>query len=208
MINKGQIVNLKHKAKQFVVMDVKENMVAISFTKGHLYEICRDGSIFDCNFRNTGKRRLLRQSNDKRGYKLVNVRANNHSISMKVHRLVAMCFLPNPNNLPQVNHKDENPANNCASNLEWCDQKYNTNYSISRLKSSKKYMKAKLTKDKVKAMMPKDCIFIPCDTVLEADSAYQTALQAKKEMGENGNNIVISKSNVTLTVVVRTGMYN
>ncbi len=57
-------------------------------------------------------------------------------------------------------------------------------------------------------MMPKDCIFIPCDTVLEADSAYQTALQAKKEMGENGNNIAISKSNVTLTVVVRTGMYN
>lgn len=46
----------------------------------------------------------------------------------KVHRLVAMAFIPNPNNYPIINHKDENPANNKVSNLEWCDQKYNLNY--------------------------------------------------------------------------------
>ena len=45
-----------------------------------------------------------------------------------VHRLVAEAFIPNPNNLPQINHKDENRANNSISNLEWCDGKYNTNY--------------------------------------------------------------------------------
>ena len=45
-----------------------------------------------------------------------------------VHRLVAETFIPNPDNLPQVNHKDENRANNSISNLEWCDGKYNSNY--------------------------------------------------------------------------------
>ena len=46
----------------------------------------------------------------------------------KIHRLVADAFIDNPNNLPQVNHKDENKQNNAVDNLEWCDSKYNVNY--------------------------------------------------------------------------------
>lgn len=45
-----------------------------------------------------------------------------------IHRLVATAFVPNPNNLPMVNHKDENKRNNQADNLEWCDSKYNNTY--------------------------------------------------------------------------------
>ena len=49
-----------------------------------------------------------------------------------VHILVAKEFIPNPNNLPLVNHKDENKQNNCVDNLEWCDNEYNINYSVSK----------------------------------------------------------------------------
>lgn len=56
---------------------------------------------------------------------------------IQVHRLVAEAFIPNPKNLPCVNHKDENPSNNCADNLEWCTHEYNLQYSMERNKPYK-----------------------------------------------------------------------
>ena len=50
-----------------------------------------------------------------------------------VHRLVANAFIPNHDNLPQINHKDENKENNCVENLEWCTNKYNAEYSKNKL---------------------------------------------------------------------------
>lgn len=47
---------------------------------------------------------------------------------LNAHRIVAEHFIPNPDNLPCINHKDENGFNNCVENLEWCTQKYNVNY--------------------------------------------------------------------------------
>ena len=64
----------------------------------------------------------------KNGYRVVSLYCKGKSKRFFVHRLVASAFIQNHNNLPQVNHKDEDKTNNKVSNLEWCDAKYNTNY--------------------------------------------------------------------------------
>lgn len=55
--------------------------------------------------------------------------------SIKIHRLVALSFIPNPNKYLQVNHKDEYKLNNNVNNLEWCTAKYNINYGSGHLRS-------------------------------------------------------------------------
>ena len=62
------------------------------------------------------------------GHHTVNLSKNCKSKMFFVHRLVAFAFIPNPDNLPIINHKDENPSNNSVENLEWCTHKYNMNY--------------------------------------------------------------------------------
>ena len=74
---------------------------------------------------------VLKQRKGRDGYMIVNISVNNKCKTYKVHRLVAAAFLENPQNLPQVNHKDENKMNNVVSNLEWCSSKYNNNYGTS-----------------------------------------------------------------------------
>ena len=63
-----------------------------------------------------------------RGYERVLLQDKGIKRNYFVHRLVAMTFIENPNNLPYINHKDENKLNNKVENLEWCTQSYNINY--------------------------------------------------------------------------------
>lgn len=75
---------------------------------------------------------------DKYGYHRVSLRkGNGNPHCYQIHRLVALHFIENPNNLPQINHIDEDRLNNVASNLEWCDCKYNVNYGHCRENHSK-----------------------------------------------------------------------
>ena len=74
------------------------------------------------------KGRILKPGLGSRGYLSVTLSKNGIQKNYSVHRLVAQAFIENPDNLPQVNHKDEDRTNNNVTNLEWCDAKYNVNY--------------------------------------------------------------------------------
>lgn len=86
------------------------------------------GEIYRLNYRNTGKSRKLSVQIKKDNICTINVRIDKKIHTLSVHRLVGLAFLPNPNNLPCINHKDENRLNNEVSNLEWCSYEYNNNY--------------------------------------------------------------------------------
>jgi hypothetical protein len=79
------------------------------------------------------QQRFLSTSLDEKGYVKVSLWVDKKVKTMKIHRLVAKYFVPNPYNYKEVNHKDEDKTNNCVSNLEWCTRKYNVNYG-SRLR--------------------------------------------------------------------------
>lgn len=84
------------------------------------------------------KGRKLKQAKGFKGYLLVNITDSNRKMhSARVNRLVAEAFLPNPDNLPIVNHKDEDVTNNRVDNLEWCTVHYNNHYGHASEKRSK-----------------------------------------------------------------------
>lgn len=74
------------------------------------------------------KGKMLSPGKDTYGYLFVILTCNGKRKAINVHRLVAKAFIENPDNLPQVNHKDEVKSNNCVENLEWCTAKYNNKY--------------------------------------------------------------------------------
>ena len=93
-----------------------------------LYEVSDIGRVRSLCAKQSMYLRILTQHIDKYGYLSVRLFYEGRRKRFSVHRLVAQAFIPNPNNLPQVNHKDEDKTNNAAGNLEWCDAKYNCNY--------------------------------------------------------------------------------
>lgn len=86
-----------------------------------LYEVSNLGRV-----RRVNKGLLKLQNNQ--GYNQVYLYKCGIRKGIRVHRLVAQAFIPNPDNLPEVNHKNEDKMNNSVDNLEWCTAKYNVNY--------------------------------------------------------------------------------
>ena len=97
-----------------------------------LYQITSCGKVWSYKNKKFLKPRKIRD-----GYLQVGLCKDGKREFYYIHRLVAEAYLPNPDNLPQVNHKDENKENNALQNLEWCTQKYNMNYGSRTQKSAK-----------------------------------------------------------------------
>lgn len=108
-----------------------------------LYQVSNFGRVKSLKF---GKERILKLTKDKDGYLIVNLYKAGRIKTVKVHRLVAEAFLPNPDNLPLINHKDEDKSNNIVSNLEWYDVKYNTNYGTRNKRIGKSNTNGKRSK--------------------------------------------------------------
>ena len=75
-------------------------------------------------------KKFIQPFDNGQGYLVVVLRANGKSKHHRVHRLVAEAYLPNPDEKPIINHKDENKHNNSVANLEWVTAKENINYSV------------------------------------------------------------------------------
>lgn len=103
-------------------MENAQNMEIFKDIKGYPgYQISNKGRVWNCK-----RQRYVAQSKNNRGYCQVNLNAANGKRKKElVHRLVALTFIDNPNNLPEVEHKDRNRENNCVDNLCWISRSGN-----------------------------------------------------------------------------------
>lgn len=94
------------------------------------YKVSNFGRVKSLNYNGTKQEKILKPQKTKKGYLRVGLYYNNKYCMKAIHRLVALAFIPNPTNQPQVNHVDGNKENNAVKNLEWCSNKYNQIHSI------------------------------------------------------------------------------
>ena len=104
-----------------------ENWKAIAGYEG-LYEISDMGRVKSINYNHTGTEKILKPQKNTHGYLFVDLCKDGKVKHTLVHRIVAEAFIPNPNNLETVNHKDEVKTNNTVTNLEWMSKRDNINY--------------------------------------------------------------------------------
>ena len=124
--------------------------------------------------RNVKTGRILKQSKDKDGYLRVQLYSKNgRNKVISVHKLVATMFIPNPHNLPTVNHINEIKTNNRVENLEWATHKEQVNHGTRTERQSA-------------TMMGKHGKRVMC---IETQVIYETTRQAERETGINHGNI-------------------
>lgn len=115
-------------------------MIQINNIKGYenvldIYFINKEGFVFS-----TKTNKKLSTTDNGKGYKIVSLKIKGEKKWKKayLHRLVALAYIPNPNNYLEVNHKDENKAHCDYCNLEWCTRKYNNNYGTRNKRATEK----------------------------------------------------------------------
>lgn len=152
------------------------------------YIVNEDGTVYSLITNKTLKPNVMRT-----GYHTVELFNDFGSKRIAIHRLVAEAYIPNPNGLPQVNHKDENKANNHVDNLEWCTAKENANYGTAtarRVNSTRWFYQSEKIKETARRngkvackrvlQFTKDNKFIAC---------YESIKKAAVKLGINASHI-------------------
>ena len=124
--------------------------------------------------------KILEGYDNGRGYLFLILYKDGKGENCLVHQLVAQAFLPNPDNLPEVNHKDEDKTNNCVENLEWCSSSYNANYGTRNKRIAEKQRN---DPNKSKAVVGTHKIN---GLILE----FPSAKEAERQTGINNSNII------------------
>lgn len=138
----------------------------------NLYQVNRKGKVRSSH---KGYWEILTSVINNRGYKQYLFHKDGKRKNMRGNRLVAEAYIPNPDNLPFVNHKDENPANDCVENLEWCTQQYNTTYGTAiqkRIKSNPRV---------------KPVVMLNANGEFEME--FESSAEAARYIGGNGSNV-------------------
>ena len=144
---------------------------AIEGTNGR-YEVSNTGKVRSLNYNKTGKIKELNQKIDKYGYCIVILHMDKKQKYPTVHRLVAKAFIPNPDNLPQVNHIDGNKQNNNVDNLEWCTNSENVQHAfdIGLKEKSRQHARETILKFNQTCKKPITAISIVDGNVIHFDS--------------------------------------
>lgn len=146
-----------------------------------------DYLIGDCgtviSLKKNGWKKMKTIKNDNDDYLRVNLYMNGKQHRWLIHRLVAEAFIPNPDNLPQVNHKNEIKTDNRAENLEWCDYTYNINYGLRNQRASESLKKSELFIKYVESLK-KNIVQIFKDEVIKI---YQSITSVKKDGFNSGH---------------------
>lgn len=114
------------------------------------YTITDDGKVISYKFKEP---RIMKTWLQKSGYENIKLCKENHTYHFLIHRLVAEAFIPNPNNLPEVNHKNKIRNDNRVENLEWCSRKENLYDSYSTLSQIKNFKECLLVNSETKEII-------------------------------------------------------
>lgn len=167
-----------------------------------LYSITKDGKVWSIK-----NNRFLNPTKNRDGYLKIGLYKENKEKKYSVHRLVAMTYIPNPNNLPQINHINEIKSDNRVENLEWVTHKQNCNHGTRNQKIRKaisgknncNYRKPMSEEQKIKISMSKKGKYIGGNNpnskrikCIELDKIFESIAEAQEFMNKNRKNTNIS----------------